>query len=104
MHELDGGCQLDVVFAGIAAHARRGQRQHRANALSPGIDQVPGNFRNELHMALGPRQDAVIDPAHVIGNQADQRIEAGQWRISTSPKGNDHTHKVAILLLFSRPE
>jgi hypothetical protein len=70
----------------------------------PGIDQVAGNFRDELHMALGPRQNAVIDPVHVIGNQADKRIKARQRRISTSPKGNDHTHKVAILLLFSRPE
>jgi hypothetical protein len=55
-------------------------------------------------MALGPRQNAVIHPVHVIGNEAYQRIEAGQWRIGTSPKGNDHTHKVAILLLFSQSE
>jgi hypothetical protein len=55
-------------------------------------------------MALGPRQNAVIDPVHILGNQPDKGIKTGQWRTSIAPKGNDHTHKVAILLLFSGSE
>ena len=103
MHEFNGSRELDVMFAGIAAHPCRGQSQHGANALAPGIDQVAGNFRDEFDMALGPRQDTIIDPFHILRNQPNKRIKTGRWRIITAPKGNDHTHKVAILFQFTAP-
>jgi hypothetical protein len=65
---------------------------------------VAGNFRDEFDMTLRPRQNAIIDPVHILGDQPDKGIKTGQRGIRTAPKGNDHTHKVAILLLFSRPE
>ena len=77
MHEFNSSRELDVVFSGVAAHACRSQSQHGANALAPGIDQVAGNFRDEFDMTLRPRQNAVIDPVHVLGNQPHKGIKTG---------------------------
>jgi hypothetical protein len=44
VHKLDGGREMHMPVAAIAAELGRGKRQHRPQALSAGIDQMPGKL------------------------------------------------------------
>ena len=70
VHELDAGRELDVAIAGIAEHLGRGERQHRAQALAAGRDQVVGDLRDHLDVGAGLGQDQFVDPAHVGRGQS----------------------------------
>ena len=50
MHELDSGGHLDVILVFVAAQLGGGQRQHWAQALAAGIDQVVGEFRDRINV------------------------------------------------------
>ncbi len=67
VHELHRHGELDVMQALIAAHPRRRDGEHRADALAAGVDEVAGDFRNQLHMALGLFENEIVDQPHVLG-------------------------------------
>ena len=80
VHELDRGGELDVAVAGVAGEVCHGQRQHRAQALAPGGDQVVGDLRYHGHLGAGSRQDGGVDALHVGGDEPDQRFYRGILR------------------------
>jgi hypothetical protein len=66
--ELHRGGQLLVVGAGIAAQPRRGQRQHRAQALAAGLDQMRRHLGDAGGVFAGhPRPDQRVHRGHVFG-------------------------------------
>ena len=78
VHELDRGCELDMLLAAIAAHPRRRERQHRADAFAARIDQVAGNFRDEFHMDWARARIASLTLPMSACGQTRQRLEAGR--------------------------
>ena len=75
VHELDRGRELDVAVAGIAGELRHRQRQHRAQPLAAGIDQVVRDLRDHRHVGPGARQDRGVDALHVGGDEVDQAVD-----------------------------
>ena len=80
VHEFDRGGELDVSVAGIAGQVCHRQRQHRAQALASGGDQVVGDLRYHGHLGAGSRQDGGVDSLHVGGDEPDQRFYRGILR------------------------
>jgi hypothetical protein len=73
--ELHRGGQLLVVGAGIAAQPRRGQRQHRAQALAARLDQMGRHFGDAGGMFAGhPRPDHAVHRGHILGQGLGQPV------------------------------
>ena len=77
VHELDGGGELDVMFALVAEHAGRGERQHRAQALAAGGDEMVGDLGNQLDMGTGLGKNQLVHAFHIGLGQVDQRLDRG---------------------------
>ena len=78
VHELDGGCQLDVTFAGIAEQFGGRQRQHGAQALAARGDEVARDFRDEFDVGAGLGQDQLVHPRHARRGEVHQRLDRGR--------------------------
>ena len=89
MHELDGGCELDMSVAAIAAHLRRRQSQHRPQPLAARVDQVAGKLGDHVDMGPGMEQDGLVDPRHVLGDQLHDQIDAGLTVLAAVERYND---------------
>ena len=74
MDELDGGGEVDVSGAGVAAHAGRGERQQRPQPLAAGIDQMPRQVGDQIHGARQPLVDQRVGGAHVRSHQGMQPL------------------------------
>ncbi len=77
MHELHAHRELHPALALVAAHAGGGDGEHRPEPLAARIDQVAGDFRDELDVRAGPRQDDLVDALHRLPRQPHQRLDAG---------------------------
>jgi hypothetical protein len=86
MHELNRGGQLDVAIAGAAGQFGHRQREHGAQPLAAGRDQMIGNFRDHGHIGAGARQNRRIDPLHVRRDKFGETLDRGRLRIF---KGDD---------------
>ncbi|MND74854.1 hypothetical protein D3C80_664580 [compost metagenome] len=63
-----------MAFALITEHRGRCERQHRAQPLAAGRDQVVGHFRDHLYIRAGLRQDQLVDAIHVRLGEIHQRL------------------------------
>ncbi len=77
VHELDGGRELDVPGAAVARELRHGERQHRAQALASGGDQMVGDLRDHRHFRARAGQDRRVHPLHVGRHEVDKTIDCG---------------------------
>ena len=68
-----------MAVAAIAAQLRGGQRQHRAQALAAGIDQMPGKLGDQFDIRPGAVEDDAVDMSHVLLDKRNQRREARSW-------------------------
>jgi hypothetical protein len=91
VHEFDGGRELDVAVAPVAAEIGHRERQHRPQPLAARGDQVVGDLRDHRHVGAGARQDHRVDALHVGARQRDQRLDAGLIRFPFL-EGDDDTH------------
>ena len=71
-----------MTAAAIAAEPRRGQRQHRAEPLAAGGDEVAGELRDQRHRALHALEDEGVDLPQVLADELDELI---QRRLSRLP-------------------
>ena len=70
--ELDGGGEIDVLVAGVAAHPGGGEGQHGPQPLAARIDQVPGQVRDQVDRAAHAGMDHLVGRGHV---GCDQRVQ-----------------------------
>ena len=71
----DGRGELDVVGALVAAEPRRGEGEERAQALAAGGDDMAGELRDELHIALHVLDDQLVDAGEIRADQVGQTVQ-----------------------------
>jgi hypothetical protein len=74
VHEFHRSRELDVTFTGITGEIGHRQRQHRAQPLAAGRDQVVGDIGDHRDFGPGPRQDGGVDALHVGGDEFDELV------------------------------
>ena len=89
MHELDADGERHMAVAGVAAHSGGGERQHRAQPLAAGIDQMPGQLRDHADLGLRLLDDDTVDALHIGFDELDQRLDA-RLRIACLAQLNDN--------------
>jgi len=77
VHELDRRGELDVGFALVAKHRRRGQCQHRPEPLAARRNQVVCHFRDHGDVGTCLGQNQLVDALHVGLGVFDQRLDRG---------------------------
>ena len=97
VHEFDARRELDVAFALVAAHAGRGDGQHRPKPLAAGIDQVARDFGDEVNIGAGAGEDDLVDALHRLARQPHQRLDAGARPPLAFVEGNDNAQNPALL-------
>ena len=80
VHELDRGGELDMAVAGVTREFGHGQRQHRAQPLAAGGNQVVGHLRDHGHVGAGARQDGRVDSLHIRCHQFGETLERSALR------------------------
>src|SRR5680860_1476502 len=81
-----------MPVARIAAHLRGGEGEHRPQALSPGVDQMPGEFGDQVDIGAGPVEDDAVDMGHVLLDKRDEGGKARTW-ISRAGKFDDNSQR-----------
>ena len=99
MHELDASRELHMPVPAITAELGRGERQHGPQALSAGIDQMPGKLGDQLDIRTRPVEDDAVDMGHVVLDKRDERRETGA-RVVPAGKLNHNAQRT--LLGFGR--
>ena len=61
MNEFDSGRQMDMRPAPVAGDLRRGEGEHRPQALAARFDQMSGELGDQRHAALHAIDDQRID-------------------------------------------
>ena len=73
--ELDAGRERQVAPAPVAAEAGRGERQHGAQPLAAGGDDVPGELRNQENVGAHVLQDDGVDRLQIRPGKRGERFE-----------------------------
>ena len=89
MHEFDGGGELDMALAGVVTERGCREREHGAQTLATGIDQVIGNLGDHLDIRADTRQNQLVDPFHAGFAESEERLKAW-YRFSFERDYNAH--------------
>jgi hypothetical protein len=89
-----------VPFPAVAAEARRGERQQRAQALAAGRDDVRRELRDERDRALHPIHDQAVAGLEVGAHERGQRVQrifgAGRRRGHRRHDRRGFRHRIGI--------
>jgi hypothetical protein len=76
MDELDGRRQADMAKSLVAADLGRSERQHGAQSLAAGIDDVSRELGDQRDIAAHALEYQGIDVLQVAFNQAEQPVNS----------------------------
>jgi hypothetical protein len=79
-----------MAVARVAAQPCCGEREHRAQALAAGIDQMPGKLGDQLDIGSRAIEDDPVDMAHILLDKRNERRKA-RFRIARTGKLNDNS-------------
>ncbi len=89
MHELDARREPHMAGALIAGQLGGGDGQHRPEALAAGIDQMPRELGDQLHIGAGAVENDAVDMAHILRDKRDERRKACLWVTRTGKLNNN---------------
>src|SRR4029453_4409280 len=87
-----------MPVAAIAAELGRCESQHRPQALSAGIDQMPGKLGDQVDIPTRPVEDEAVDMGPVLLDKRDERRETGA-RVVPAGKLNHNAQRTPPWLL-----
>jgi Putative prokaryotic signal transducing protein len=76
VHEFHRRSQPHMPLAAVAAQLGGGDRQHRAQPLAAGVDEMVGELGDQLDVGYRLVQDDAVDGLHVLGDDLQQRLQA----------------------------
>ena len=95
VHEFDRGGELDVARSGVAAQPGGRERQDRPQPLAAGRNEMVGDLRDHRDVRSGARQDGLVHPLHVVGDERRQRLDQAIGR--SFFERNDNSHETLSL-------
>ncbi len=75
MDEFDTGRERDMPVAAVIKELGRSEREHRAQPLAAGGDDMAGQLRNQRRAAFHFLDDEAVDPSDIVRDDQVHRVE-----------------------------